>query len=70
MAGGEDAPEFMMLITYLYTKVLNGRNAHLTNGLRCALGREPRDFSDYARDTAAAGDWNGGVLLGTSGSLG
>jgi hypothetical protein len=60
MAGGEDAPEFMTLITYLYTKVLNGRNAHLTNGLRRALGREPRDFSDYARDTATTGVWNGG----------
>jgi hypothetical protein len=24
-----------------------------------ALGREPRDFGDYARRTAAAGIWDG-----------
>jgi len=37
---------------YLFTKVLDGRNAHLTTGVRRALGREPKDFADYARDTA------------------
>lgn len=43
----------------LFTKVLDGRNAHLTDGVQRALGREPRDFSDYARDTAATGIWAG-----------
>ncbi|MGQ0778156.1 MAG: NmrA family NAD(P)-binding protein [Pseudonocardiales bacterium] len=41
----------------LFTKVLDGRNAYLTDGVQRALGREPRDFSDYARDTAATGVW-------------
>jgi uncharacterized protein YbjT (DUF2867 family) len=36
---------------------LDGRNAHLADGVRRALGREPRDFADYARDTAASGIW-------------
>ncbi len=48
-----------MLLTDLFTRVLDGRNAHLTDGVRRALGREPRDFADYARDTAATGVWNG-----------
>jgi hypothetical protein len=48
-------PEFTALLTYLFSEVLGGRNAHLTDGVRCALGREPKDFSDYARDTAATG---------------
>lgn len=26
--------------------------------LQRALGREPRDFSDYVRDAAASGVWN------------
>jgi uncharacterized protein YbjT (DUF2867 family) len=38
--------------------VLDGRNARLADGVQRALGREPRDFSDYARDAAAIGIWN------------
>ena len=45
------------LLTYLFTTVLDGRNAHLTAGVQRALGRPPRDFSDYARLTAATGIW-------------
>ena len=51
--------EFVELLTYLFSEVLDGRNAHLTDGVRHALGREPRDFTDYARDAAATGVWNG-----------
>lgn len=47
------------LLTYLFTTVLDGRNAHLTDGVQRALGRQPRDFSDYARATAASGVWVG-----------
>ncbi len=41
----------------LFADVLDGRNAHLADGVRRALGREPKDFADYARDTAATGVW-------------
>jgi hypothetical protein len=30
----------------------------VTDGVRRALGRDPQDFSDYARDAAASGIWN------------
>ncbi len=50
--------EFVWLLDYLFTTVLDGRNACLTDGVRRALGREPRDFSDYARDAAASGVWD------------
>jgi uncharacterized protein YbjT (DUF2867 family) len=43
------------LLAYLFSEVLDGRNAHLTDGVQRALGREPRDFAQYARDAAAAG---------------
>ena len=46
------------LLAYLFSEVLDGRNAHLADGVQRALGREPRDFSDYARDTAASGVWD------------
>jgi hypothetical protein len=55
-----DLPEdAVSLLAYLFTEVLDGRNAHLTDGVRRALGREPRDFAGYARDTAATGIWAG-----------
>jgi uncharacterized protein YbjT (DUF2867 family) len=49
--------EFRALLTYLFTEVLDGRNAHLADGVQRALGREPRDFADYAQEAAAAGVW-------------
>ena len=51
--------ELVGLVAELFTKVLDGRNAHLTDGVSRALGRQPRDFADYAKDTAAAGIWEG-----------
>jgi uncharacterized protein YbjT (DUF2867 family) len=58
-AAAQDAPaEIIELLTRLFGEVLDGRNAHLTDGVQRALGREPRDFSEYARDAAATGVWN------------
>jgi uncharacterized protein YbjT (DUF2867 family) len=45
------------LVTYLFGEVLDGRNASTTDGVMRALKRAPRDFRDYARDTAATGVW-------------
>jgi uncharacterized protein YbjT (DUF2867 family) len=50
--------DFIWLIGYLFTEVLDGRNARLADGVERALGRPPRDFRDYARDAAAAGAWS------------
>ena len=58
-AAYRDLPgEFIELLTYLFGEVLDGRNAHLADGVQRALSREPRDFRDYARDAAATGVWN------------
>ena len=45
------------LVIYLFTTVLDGRNTPLADGVQRALGRPPRDFSDYVRRTAATGVW-------------
>jgi uncharacterized protein YbjT (DUF2867 family) len=50
--------EWIELLVYLFQEVLDGRNAHLADGVQRAVGREPRDFADYARDTATTGVWN------------
>jgi len=50
--------EVVELLTYLFREVVDGRNANTTDGVQRALGREPRDFRDFARDAAASGVWN------------
>src|SRR5918998_3693450 len=51
--------EVVELLTYLFAEVVDGRNADTTDGVRRALGREPRDFRDYTRETASTGVWDG-----------
>lgn len=50
--------DFVWLLHYLFTTVLDGRNEKLTDGVQRALGRPPRDFAGYVRQTAATGVWN------------
>lgn len=49
--------DYVSLLTYLLTEVLDGRNASLADGVERALGRKPTDFADYVRRTAATGIW-------------
>lgn len=46
-------PDFSWLLGYLFTEVLDGRNASLADGVQRALNRPPRDFRDFAREEAA-----------------
>lgn len=39
--------------------LMDGRNACVSDGVRAVLGREARDFGEYAREVAAAGVWKG-----------
>jgi uncharacterized protein YbjT (DUF2867 family) len=48
--------DFIWLLNHLFTEVL-GSKAQLGDGVQRALGRQPRDFTDYARETAATGVW-------------
>ncbi len=50
--------EFAAQLTELFTTVLDGRNAHVTDGIQRALGRPPRDIATYAKDAAATGVWS------------
>jgi uncharacterized protein YbjT (DUF2867 family) len=55
----EGVPTDMIeLLEYLMHEVLDGRNAHLADGVARALGRPPRDFTAFARAAAAAGAWD------------
>jgi uncharacterized protein YbjT (DUF2867 family) len=55
-AAEQDIPDDVAwLIRYLFSEVLDGRNANLADGVQRALGREPRDFADFAREAATTG---------------
>jgi uncharacterized protein YbjT (DUF2867 family) len=50
--------DFVWLIEYLFSEVLgNPSNSEITNDIENVLGRKPKDFSDYAKETAATGVW-------------
>jgi uncharacterized protein YbjT (DUF2867 family) len=54
--------DFARDLTALFAEVLDGRNQYLSDGVQRALGREPKDFRDYAREAAAMGVWNASAL--------
>ena len=41
----------------LFADVLDGHNSYLTDGVQQALGRAPRDFTEYLERTARTGVW-------------
>ena len=49
--------EVVWIMDYLFSTVLDGHNAYLTDGIERALGRAPKPFSTYAGDVAATGVW-------------
>jgi len=57
LAGAGLPDDYVSGLTGVFTEIMDGRNEYLADGVQRALGRAPRDFSDYARDTAATGVW-------------
>lgn len=51
------AAEEAGFLVELFESLLDGRNSHLSDGVGEILGRAPRDFTDFAREAAAAGVW-------------
>ncbi|MFD3665002.1 NAD(P)H-binding protein [Streptomyces sp. NPDC058659] len=59
-ATGRGLPgEFAAMLNLLFGWIDDGHFAHLSDGVRQALGREPRDFTDFVRRTAVTGVWHG-----------
>ncbi|MEL6960256.1 MAG: NmrA family NAD(P)-binding protein [Pseudomonadota bacterium] len=54
-SGGDFVAE---VFTQIARETLDGRNAHTADGVERALGRKPRDFTDFARSAMAAGAWS------------
>ncbi|MEV6431552.1 NmrA family transcriptional regulator [Nocardia sp. NPDC051463] len=52
-------PDYLIeFLGYLFTTVLDGRNAYLGDGVQRGLGRPPRDFAEYVKAAAADGVWD------------
>ncbi|WP_264929498.1 NAD(P)H-binding protein [Streptomyces sp. A012304] len=54
---GVPAEEADFLID-LFEELLDGRNAHLSDGVERVLGRKPHDFTAFAKEAAEAGAWS------------
>ncbi|MBW5423642.1 NAD(P)H-binding protein [Streptomyces sp. BG9H] len=50
-------PQEAEFLVELFETNLDGRNAMLSAGVREVLGRDPRDFADFAAEQAEAGTW-------------
>ncbi|WP_088340340.1 Rossmann-fold NAD(P)-binding domain-containing protein [Robiginitalea sediminis] len=51
--------DLIWLMEYLFTEVLaNPKNQVVTGDIEKILGRKPKDFADFARETAASGIWD------------
>lgn len=46
------------VFTAIARETLDGRNAHVSDGVMRALGREPRHFTEFARTAAKSGKWS------------
>ncbi|MEM1431032.1 MAG: NmrA family NAD(P)-binding protein [Pseudomonadota bacterium] len=46
------------VFTAIARETLDGRNAHVCDGVERALGRPPRDFAEFAQAAASAGRWS------------
>lgn len=53
-AGGDFVAD---VFTAIARETLDGRNAHLADGVQRALGRSPRDFAEFAQTAAQSGAW-------------
>ncbi|MEM1363360.1 MAG: NmrA family NAD(P)-binding protein [Pseudomonadota bacterium] len=53
-AGGDFVAD---VFTAIARETLDGRNAHVSDGVMRALGRPPHDFADYAARAAKSGAW-------------
>ncbi|MFR9753470.1 NAD(P)H-binding protein [Nocardia sp. 004] len=55
--------DMVNVLDHVFSTLLDGRNAEPMDGVRRALGREPKSFTDYVTRTAAAGVWNTSTQL-------
>ncbi|MFB6723554.1 NAD(P)H-binding protein [Kribbella sp. NPDC056345] len=50
-------PEDSEAVRDLFAVIRNHRSEYVSDGVQQVLGREPRDFTDWARETATTGIW-------------
>ncbi len=48
---------FADIVTSIARETFDGRNANIGDGVMRAIGRAPRDFTEFAQTAAAAGKW-------------
>lgn len=67
MLKGYQVPaDYISMLAYLFTVVLDGRNEHVTDGVEKALGRKATDFSVFIQKAMAAQLWESTVTSSLS----
>lgn len=49
--------EYIKLLNYLFSEVLDGRNENIQDGVERALNRKPTDFSVFVKRALSSGVW-------------
>lgn len=57
IAGSGAHEEFVQAMDYLFSVVMDGRNSYISDGVIRALGRPPKDFTDFANEVATTELW-------------
>ena len=57
IAGSGAPEEFVQAMDYLFSVVMDGRNSYISDGVIRALGRPPKDFTDFASEVATTELW-------------
>jgi uncharacterized protein YbjT (DUF2867 family) len=50
--------DYIWLVQYLFSEVMDGRNESVTGDVKTILGREPVSFEDFVTENTKAGAWN------------
>lgn len=50
--------ETIWLIRYLFETVLDGRNESVVDDFEKVMGKKPKDFTNYVKETAKSGIWD------------
>ncbi len=58
IAGSGAPEEFVQAMDYLFSVVMDGRNSYISDGVIRALGRPPKDFTDFASEVATTELWS------------
>ena len=50
--------DYIWLVQYLFSEIMDGRNESVTDDIKKVLGRDPVSFEEFVKKTSKAGAWD------------